>query len=127
MAGHRFYIDRSVQPEKFLLSHSDSIQRLVNHVIVSASHNCTAGAALDSQQFLKRPLAVIFAVKPDTFNIFYDTAGPLIAFNRGGTIWINLRFYLSWHDEQVKGGYPEKALLSNFVRLHIHNGSRTWR
>lgn len=73
-------------------------------------------SAIHNNPSFQRPLAVVFAVKPDTFNIFYDTAGPLIAFNRGGTIWINLRFYLAWHDEQVKGGYPEKALLSNFVR-----------
>lgn len=53
----------------------------------------------------------------DAFHLFFDLRGPAIAFNSAGAIWFNLRFYLSWHDEQVRQGVLEPALLSNYVSL----------
>lgn len=32
----------------------------------------------------------------DSVSIFYDSDGPLIAFNRNGSIFVNLRVYEQW-------------------------------
>jgi hypothetical protein len=50
-------------------------------------------------------------------HVFVDTKGPTIAFNRGGTIWLNLRFYLAWHDEDVRRGEVTDALISVFFSV----------
>lgn len=55
----------------------------------------------------------------DAFQLFFDLTGPTIAFNRSGSIWVNLRYYLSWHDAQVMAGNLEPALLSNYVSTHL--------
>lgn len=34
----------------------------------------------------------------DSISIFYDLDGPLIAFNRGGSIFVNLRVYEQWRE-----------------------------
>ncbi|KAK0530554.1 hypothetical protein OC834_003269 [Tilletia horrida] len=56
----------------------------------------------------------IFGVPSGVLNVFCDVEGPTIAFNRGGTIFLNLRFYLAWHDEHVKAGRPGDAIISVF-------------
>jgi hypothetical protein len=65
----------------------------------------------------KHPVGNIFRLDPKALHIFYDAAGPLIAFNRNGSLFVNLRFYLSWHDEQVQAGDVDDALISNFFSL----------
>jgi hypothetical protein len=42
----------------------------------------------------------VFGLKADTMHVMYDTEGPTIAFNRGGSLFFNWRFYVSLgHDE----------------------------
>jgi hypothetical protein len=62
----------------------------------------------------QHPVGKIFSMDPKALHLFYDMQGPLIAFNRNGSIFVNLRFYLAWHDEQVQAGHLEDALISNF-------------
>jgi len=45
----------------------------------------------------------VFELKPESVHIMYDTEGETIAFNRGGSLFFNWRFYTSLgHDEAVK-------------------------
>lgn len=67
----------------------------------------------------------VFNVDPKALHVFYDGAGPLIAFNRSGSIFFNLRYHLAWHGEQVKAGRLDEALISTYfsmaheVSLHL--------
>lgn len=69
-----------------------------------------------SEHVLK-PLARVYGVEDSVFNIFWDRAGPLIAFNRGGAVFCNARFYEAWHDESVRGGRVQDAAISWFFSL----------
>lgn len=51
------------------------------------------------------------------FNIFWDREGPLIAFNRGGSIFCNARYYEAWHDTDVVAGRVQDAAISWFFSL----------
>ncbi|TKA24109.1 hypothetical protein B0A50_06849 [Salinomyces thailandicus] len=43
----------------------------------------------------------IFHLDPSTLQIYYDDAGPSIAFNSSGAIFCNLRFYLQLHEARM--------------------------
>lgn len=47
-------------------------------------------------------LAFPSQLDPKALHIFYDSTGPLIAFNRAGSIFVNLRYYRAWHDDAVQ-------------------------
>lgn len=42
------------------------------------------------------PIRSIYNLPPATLHIFTDTSGDLIAFNRNGSIFLNLRYYEAW-------------------------------
>jgi len=66
----------------------------------------------------------VYGVPIRSVAIFYDVEGPLIAFNRGGSIFLNLRYYEAWHDPQVIRGEFVRARISwYFVLAHeiAHN------
>lgn len=39
----------------------------------------------------------VYKVPASVLHIFYDKAGPTIAFNKGGALFFNLRFFLQLH------------------------------
>lgn len=41
-------------------------------------------------------LARVYNLNLANLHIFYDTKGVLIAFNRNGSIFLNLRYYEEW-------------------------------
>jgi hypothetical protein len=43
-----------------------------------------------------RALGRVYALPPTSLHIFYDVAGSLIAFNAGGSLFCNLRYYEAW-------------------------------
>ena len=45
-----------------------------------------------------RPLIELYKIPSTSVHIFYDWAGPLIAFNRNGSLFLNARYYIAWHD-----------------------------
>ena len=45
-----------------------------------------------------RPLIQLYKIPFTSVHIFYDWAGPLIAFNRNGSLFLNARYYIGWHD-----------------------------
>lgn len=42
------------------------------------------------------PLRDIYKLPPASIHIFLDGEGPTVAFNRGGSLFLNLRFYEAW-------------------------------
>jgi hypothetical protein len=43
-----------------------------------------------------KPLGEIYNIPFTTLHIFYDQSGKMIAFNRNGSIFLNLRYYEAW-------------------------------
>lgn len=43
-----------------------------------------------------RSLGKVYALPPTSLHVFYDVAGSLIAFNAGGSLFCNLRYYEAW-------------------------------
>lgn len=37
----------------------------------------------------------VFDIDPRSLHVFYDLEGPVIAFNRNGSLFFNLRYYLA--------------------------------
>ncbi|GAA99452.1 hypothetical protein E5Q_06151 [Mixia osmundae IAM 14324] len=98
VAGLRFFVSQAVlQPSNIINEHGDALVRFINMIV--------------------KPIGRVFSVDPRSLHVFYDLGGPLIAFNRGGSIYLNLRFYLSWHDQQVIAGDLTEALISCFFTV----------
>jgi hypothetical protein len=45
---------------------------------------------------ITRALGKVYALPPTSLHVFYDVAGSLIAFNAGGSLFCNLRYYEAW-------------------------------
>jgi len=63
------------------------------------------------------PLAQMYTLPLTSLHVFYDMAGGLIAFNRNGSVFLNLRYFEAWHDEDVKNGHLQQAQISWFFTL----------
>ncbi|KAG8941929.1 hypothetical protein FRC03_003856 [Tulasnella sp. 419] len=50
-------------------------------------------------------------MNPASLHIFYDQRGNLLAFNKDGGLFVNLRWYEEWHDLDVKNGKTDKSLI----------------
>ena len=59
-----------------------------------------------------RPLIKLYNIPSTSVHIFYDRAGPLIAFNRNGSLFLNLRYYEAWHDNVCNLGSMNSWLLT---------------
>ncbi|GAA5897454.1 hypothetical protein JCM8208_003276 [Rhodotorula glutinis] len=95
VGGLRFFASRDVpNPTGFVAEHHDALLRMVNRVL--------------------RPVGEVFALDPRALHVFYDLEGPLIAFNRGGAIYLNYRFYAAWHDKLVVEGKMAEPLISTY-------------
>ncbi|GAA6058557.1 hypothetical protein JCM10212_006996 [Sporobolomyces blumeae] len=95
VAGMRFYCSRDVpDPTTFVSTHHEALTRFVTKVLL--------------------PVGEVFGVNPSALNVFHDLEGPLIAFNRNATIFVNSRYYFAWHDAAVREGHLAEALISNF-------------
>lgn len=62
-------------------------------------------------------LSKIYAIPTETLRIFYDILGGCIAFNCRGVIYLNLRYFEVWHDDQVKSGNRQNAQMAWFLAL----------
>ncbi|KAJ7188459.1 hypothetical protein C8R46DRAFT_1171527 [Mycena filopes] len=62
-------------------------------------------------------LAQVYSLPLTSLHIFYDLDGGLIAFNRNGSIFFNLRYYEAWHDADVKAGRTQAAYISWYFTL----------
>ncbi|KAM0523053.1 hypothetical protein ACHAPE_001545 [Trichoderma viride] len=57
--------------------------------------------AINSFASLLVEVGAVYSLAPKVLHIFYDEAGGTIAFNTGGSIFCNLRFFLQLHAAQV--------------------------
>ncbi|PPQ99714.1 hypothetical protein CVT24_009697 [Panaeolus cyanescens] len=62
-------------------------------------------------------MADIYSLPLTSLHIFYDLKGGIIAFNRNGSIFLNLRYFEAWHDADVKNGILEGAYTSWYFTL----------
>ncbi|KAI8099843.1 uncharacterized protein BX664DRAFT_273355 [Halteromyces radiatus] len=76
--GIEFYVHRDVEAEQVLTQYAQPIQRFVHVVTGLANH--------------------VFELKLNTLHLYYDTEGPTIAFNKSGSLFLNLRYYLALHE-----------------------------
>ncbi|KAF5355265.1 hypothetical protein D9758_006047 [Tetrapyrgos nigripes] len=84
------------QSETFMTTKHSSLARFI-HIITSVG------------KIYKLPLT--------SMHIFYDLHGGIIAFNRNGSIFLNLRYFESWHDADVAEGNINTALISWYFTL----------
>ncbi|EIW70337.1 hypothetical protein TREMEDRAFT_29286 [Tremella mesenterica DSM 1558] len=73
-----------------------------------------------SQRFARDillPIGQVYKLAPQVLNVFWDREGPLIAFNRGGTIFCNARYYSAWHDTQCIQGNKNDAFISWYFSI----------
>ncbi|GAA6001650.1 hypothetical protein JCM10207_002248 [Rhodosporidiobolus poonsookiae] len=98
VGGLRFFASRDVpNPTNFVAEHHSALLRFVTQVI--------------------RPVGDVFGIDPRALHVFHDLEGPLIAFNRNGSLYLNSRYYFAWHDKLVADGQLEEALTSVFFTL----------
>jgi len=111
--GNLTYIIDVPNPQELLLrTKVDSIRRFITIV---------------------QPLKRVYKLPDASLHIFYNLAGPVIAFNAGGALFLNLRYFEGWRkclnqamwirltalsdDAQVKQKEPTKAIISWFFTL----------
>ncbi|KAI9302818.1 hypothetical protein BJ944DRAFT_242011 [Cunninghamella echinulata] len=75
--GLEFYVHKEVNQDSVLTQHGQAIHRFA-HIVIA--------------------LATIFELKLNTVHLFYDTEGSTIAFNKSGSLFLNLRYYLALHE-----------------------------
>ncbi|KAH9824771.1 hypothetical protein DFH28DRAFT_941666 [Melampsora americana] len=105
VGGLRFYVSRQVTSgEMVMMEYGDALNRYVEKVI--------------------KPVGEVFDIDPRSLHVFYDLEGPVIAFNKNGSLFFNLRYYLAWYDDHVKKGILADALIgtfSSFAHELAHN------
>lgn len=96
VGGLRFYLERGIpNASAFVEANNAVLHRFVLSIVT--------------------PIGQVFGLDPRSLHIFYDRdPSPLIAFNRGGSIYLNLRFYQAWHDKDVLRGDLNDALISTY-------------
>ncbi|MBW0477365.1 hypothetical protein O181_017080, partial [Austropuccinia psidii MF-1] len=115
-SGVRFYVSRFAgNGELVLYEYGEALVRYSEKIIL--------------------PIGALFDIDPNSLHIFYDLEGPIIAFNKSGSLFFNLRFYLAWYDEEVKVGNISNALIGTFSTfchelahnlVEEHNSEHEW-
>ena len=115
VAGMKVFLHPTLDAASMLQANAAALERLINRVY--------------------KPVGSIFGLDPRSMYVFCDTAGPAIAFNRAGAIYLNFRYYLAWHDELVKQGRMADALVSTYFSVAheiahnvvaAHNAEHEW-
>ncbi|TGJ81972.1 hypothetical protein E0Z10_g6780 [Xylaria hypoxylon] len=77
---------------------SSNIPHLQTGTFLSSNH-----AAINSFAALLKDVGDVYQIPRNVLHIFYDESGSTIAFNRDGSIFCNLRFYIQLHSDQRTG------------------------
>ena len=95
-------------------------------MFISASSDINASQFLQQNsagltQFaaLLKNVGDVFSLDPKTLNIFYETSGKTIGFNRNGSVFCNYLYFQQLHEKQIEngaGGYGD-AFVYWFVLL----------
>ncbi|KAJ7594698.1 hypothetical protein C8J56DRAFT_927422 [Mycena floridula] len=97
IGGFKIYLSQEVPSQQtFVGQHQPPLARFVNIMAV---------------------LSKIYGLPTTSLHIFYDVAGGLIAFNRNGSIFFNLRYFEAWHNDEVARGNTGPALISWYFTL----------
>ncbi|KAG6908391.1 hypothetical protein DXG01_004820 [Tephrocybe rancida] len=101
----KVYLSQEVPDQsEFLANHQGPIARFINILV---------------------QLSRVYDLPLTSMHVFHDLAGGLIAFNRNGSIFVNLRYYLEWHDNDAAAGTLNQAYISwygpfsSFSRDHL--------
>ncbi|EIW74063.1 hypothetical protein CONPUDRAFT_86046 [Coniophora puteana RWD-64-598 SS2] len=62
-------------------------------------------------------LSRVYSLPISSLHVFCDMGGGLIAFNRNGSIFLNLRYFEAWHDQKVERGDLNEAYISWYFTL----------
>ncbi|RDA92339.1 hypothetical protein CP533_4388 [Ophiocordyceps camponoti-saundersi (nom. inval.)] len=99
------YCDRTAATNMVLVAEaSNGIRVFVARDVAGASTTAlmrAQGAAINSFAGLLVEVGGIYSLEPRALHVFYDEAGGTIAFNTGGSIFCNLRFFLQLHASSV--------------------------
>ncbi len=63
--------------------------------------------ALNTFSLLLQDICDVYALPRKAMHVYYDQSGPTIAFNSGGAIFCNFRFYSQLHEKKVAAGNQE--------------------
>ncbi|KAF9484470.1 hypothetical protein BDN70DRAFT_910674 [Pholiota conissans] len=98
MGPVKVYLSEEVKavPESFMEDKSRTIARFI-HIMT--------------------PLANIYELPITNLHIFYDLQGGIIAFNRNGSIFLNLRYFEEWHDIDVQANKLQEAYISWYFTI----------
>ncbi|RCI16057.1 hypothetical protein L249_2073 [Ophiocordyceps polyrhachis-furcata BCC 54312] len=95
------YCDRTAATNMvFAAEASNGIKVFVARELAGASAAAlirAQGASINSFAGLLVEVGGIYSLEPRALHVFYDEAGGTIAFNTGGSIFCNLRFFLQLH------------------------------
>ncbi|PWN24508.1 hypothetical protein BDZ90DRAFT_244782 [Jaminaea rosea] len=97
VAGMRVFLSPELDPAKALHENRAKLDELIRLVY--------------------RPVGAIYGLDPSSLQAFIDTRGPTIAFNRGGTIWLNYRFAAAWFWDEAGKLQVKDALISTFFTM----------
>ncbi|RDA87647.1 hypothetical protein CP532_3801 [Ophiocordyceps camponoti-leonardi (nom. inval.)] len=99
------YCDRTAATNMvFAAEASNGLKVFVAREVAGASAAAlirAQGAAINSFAGLLVEVGGIYSLEPRALHVFYDEAGGTIAFNTGGSIFCNLRFFLQLHASSV--------------------------
>ncbi|KAF9360799.1 hypothetical protein BGX34_007497 [Mortierella sp. NVP85] len=85
-----FYIHKDCDADQIMTSENlKSLGRFVNLLMILAKD--------------------VFKLAPDTMHVMYDIEGPTIAFNRGGSLFFNWRYYVSLGHDDGAGSAIKKV------------------
>lgn len=102
VAGMRFYMGND------LLQDSSNVDNILSQ---------HAQAATRFAAEILFPLVHAYDIDPRAMNLFIDKAGPCIAFNAGGSLFMNLRYYLKEQDLEVQQGRSGNTLVYWFSTI----------
>jgi hypothetical protein len=88
---------------------------MVRGTDVPEPHNFTSRKRDSLARFIHivTPLANVYSLPMTALHIFYDLAGGLIAFNRNGSLFLNLRFFEAWRTYTSLRPLHVSLILSN--------------
>ncbi|KAF9007980.1 hypothetical protein BDQ17DRAFT_1388899 [Cyathus striatus] len=99
MGGVKVYLSQEMakdEAQHFMQKKHDVLARFI-HIIAS--------------------LAKLYTLPLQSLHVFSDLEGGLIAFNRNGSVFLNLRYYEAWHDSEVQSGKTSTAFISWYFTL----------
>ncbi|KAI0077558.1 hypothetical protein K474DRAFT_1750473 [Panus rudis PR-1116 ss-1] len=97
MGGVKVYLTQDVpDPSSVLQKKRDALARFIH---------------------ISRNLVQVYGLPSSSVHIFLDVTGDLIAFNRNASLFLNLRFFETWHDAEVSNGDLFKAYVSWYFTL----------